>query len=90
MPRGSKPGERRGGRKRGTPNKVTQEIREVTQGLFDEGYWANVKTRISEGKLAPAVECRLLGYAFGEPKQQHEISGELQHAIKRVVHEHRQ
>lgn len=27
MPRGSQPGERRGGRKKGTPNKVTAEIR---------------------------------------------------------------
>jgi hypothetical protein len=26
MPRGSKPGERRGGRKKGTPNKVTADI----------------------------------------------------------------
>jgi hypothetical protein len=27
MPRGSKPGERRGGRKAGTPNKVTKDAR---------------------------------------------------------------
>ena len=27
--RGSKPGERRGGRKKGTPNKTTAEIREL-------------------------------------------------------------
>lgn len=27
MPRGSKPGERRGGRQKGTPNKNTQELR---------------------------------------------------------------
>ena len=29
--RGSKPGERRGGRKKGTPNKTTAEIRELAQ-----------------------------------------------------------
>lgn len=29
MPRGSKPGERRGGRKRGTPNKLTGELKEM-------------------------------------------------------------
>ena len=29
MPRGSKPGEHRGGRKRGTPNKVTSTAREA-------------------------------------------------------------
>ena len=27
MPRGAKPGERRGGRRRGTPNKATAEIK---------------------------------------------------------------
>lgn len=31
MPRGSKPGERRGGRKRGVPNKAGRELREVAQ-----------------------------------------------------------
>lgn len=32
MPRGSKPGERRGGRAKGTPNKATREV----QQLLDE------------------------------------------------------
>ena len=31
MPRGSKPGEHRGGRKAGTPNKATRDIRELAQ-----------------------------------------------------------
>jgi hypothetical protein len=31
MPRGSKPGERRGGRKKGVPNKAGRELREVAQ-----------------------------------------------------------
>ena len=31
MPRGSKPGEHRGGRKPGTPNKATRDIRELAQ-----------------------------------------------------------
>jgi hypothetical protein len=31
MPRGSRPGERRGGRKAGTPNKATAEIKELAQ-----------------------------------------------------------
>lgn len=32
MPRGARPGERRGGRAKGTPNKATAEIREVAKG----------------------------------------------------------
>jgi len=38
MPRGSRPGERRGGRKRGTPNKVTGALKDmVLQALADVG-----------------------------------------------------
>jgi len=33
---GSKPGERRGGRKAGTPNRVTQEFRETVRKLLDD------------------------------------------------------
>ncbi len=35
MPRGSKPGERRGGRKRGTPNKVTRSCRQAIEFAAD-------------------------------------------------------
>jgi hypothetical protein len=31
VPRGSKPGERRGGRKKGTPNKATAEIKDIAR-----------------------------------------------------------
>lgn len=36
MPRGSKPGERRGGRKKGTPNKITIEQRQLVKALLDK------------------------------------------------------
>jgi hypothetical protein len=35
MPRGSKPGERRGGRKKGTPNKVTADTRRAFQLVYE-------------------------------------------------------
>lgn len=35
MPRGSAPGERRGGRQKGTPNKVTVEVKEALQAAFE-------------------------------------------------------
>lgn len=35
MPRGSEPGEHRGGRKAGTPNKLTKSAREAFQLAFD-------------------------------------------------------
>lgn len=34
MPRGSKPGERRGGRKKGTPNKITQTVKAAFEAAF--------------------------------------------------------
>jgi hypothetical protein len=36
MPRGSKPGERRGGRKKGTPNKITRDVREGIRIALEE------------------------------------------------------
>lgn len=35
MPRGSKPGERRGGRQKGTPNRVTTEARRVALAFLE-------------------------------------------------------
>ena len=35
MPRGSRPGERRGGRQKGTPNKVTSAAREAFLAIFE-------------------------------------------------------
>lgn len=62
-------GKKTGGRVAGTPNKVTAEIRAAAQQLFDANYFSTLKARILEGKAAPAVECRMLAYAFGEPSQ---------------------
>src|SRR3990167_11399973 len=90
MPRGSKPGEHRGGRTAGTPNKVTKEIREVTQALFDERYWNLTRQRVLDGKIAPAIESKLLAYAYGEPRQTIDVPGmtDLAAALAcKVVHE---
>lgn len=44
-------------------------------GLFDDKYWKAVKKRLENGKLAPAVEVKLLAYCYGEPKQRMELTG---------------
>jgi hypothetical protein len=57
MPRGSKPGERRGGRKKGTPNKVTSAQREAFLVTFDRlqpDFEAWIR-RGAEGDLQPLV-----------------------------------
>lgn len=40
MARGSKPGERRGGRRKGTPNKATADIKALAQTYTDEAVQA--------------------------------------------------
>ncbi len=41
MPRGSRPGERRGGRQKGTPNKVTRAVKDAILSAFEKvGGWA--------------------------------------------------
>lgn len=56
------------GRPKGAVNKVTREVREITLGLFDDAYWDYTRRRLLSGRLAPAVEAKLLSYAYGEPK----------------------
>ena len=83
-------GKKTGGRTAGTPNKTTREIREVTQALFDERYWALTRQRVLDGKVAPAIESKLLAYAYGEPRQTIDVPGmtDLAAALARkVVHE---
>ena len=76
------------GRPKGAINKATTEIRDITQRLFDAQYWDSTRRRLLSGRLAPAVEAKLLAYAFGEPKQthQHEIAGVSELAKKVIYH----
>lgn len=57
--RGAAPGERRGGRAPGTPNKITASIRQAIEGAFTtlggESYLVRVGCR------DPGTFCRLLG-----------------------------
>ena len=87
-------GQKTGGRVSGTPNKVTSEIRaeirDLAWRLFDSAYWAATKGRLETGKLAPAIEVRLLAYAYGEPTQTVDVPqlAEIAAALNRkVIHE---
>ena len=57
--RGSKPGERRGGRQKGTPNKVTADVKAALLHAFDTVGSATYLERIA--REHPAVFCALLG-----------------------------
>lgn len=59
MPRGSKPGERRGGRKRGTPNKATAALKDAILRAYEDAGGVSYLERIAREK--PHVFCALLG-----------------------------
>ena len=57
--RGSKPGERRGGRQRGTPNKISGTVREmVLEALAEKGGTKWLKQQMDKN---PAAYMALLG-----------------------------
>ena len=64
---GSKPGERRGGRKQGSRNKATAGIREIARGFVDDPtYRAALKARLEAG-TAGTMETLLWHYGHGRP-----------------------
>jgi hypothetical protein len=63
-----------GGRKAGTPNKATAEIKDVARSLLEDPvYQAKLKQRLRDGK-APQIEQLLYHYAYGKPKERFEGS----------------
>ena len=78
MPRGSAPGEHRGGRRRGTPNRRTIELRALAEGQPREGSPLEFLTSVyrnealpidlridAAGKAAPYVHPRLTAVTLG-------------------------
>lgn len=59
MARGSKPGERRGGRKKGVPNKITATVKEAIEKAF-EGVGGH-KYLMEQAKQNPTAFMTLLG-----------------------------
>lgn len=92
MPRGAKKGERRGGRKKGTPNIKTAELRDLVTQLLDKEF-GNIETMLKkiekENGTKAKFECliKLVDYAlpklkaieFSAPEDQ-----ELKITIKKV------
>jgi hypothetical protein len=59
-----------GGKRRGTKNRLTPEIRQLARQLVDAEYWSRVQTQLHDGSLIPAIEARLLEYAYGRPQRE--------------------
>ena len=68
---GSKPGERRGGRKKGTPNKISTEIREAARRYGPEALRLHVKLmRASKNEDVRQRSANvILDRAYGRPAQ---------------------
>jgi len=71
MPRGSKPGERRGGRQKGTPNKATAEVKVLAQKYAPAAI--EELGRLSTGAESEAARVaagkEILDRAYGKPMQ---------------------
>jgi hypothetical protein len=66
--RGSQPGEHRGGRKRGTPNKRTVDGERYARAIVeDEAVRARLLAMAQDGTLSPELVKTFLSYAFGKP-----------------------
>lgn len=65
-----------GGRQKGTPNKVTAEVREAAEAMIDDPvYRDKLKADLQRRKVAPPVEQMLWYYAKGKPKETIEHQG---------------
>jgi hypothetical protein len=74
-----------GGRRQGSLNKATREIKAFASGVLeDPSYRANLKQRIQQGK-AQEMEKLLYLYAYGRPKEQVE-EGDAQADPKVVIY----
>ena len=82
MASGSKPGERRGGRRKGTPNKLSRDLRELVEGaLRDAGGQAYLVRQAQENPVA------FLGLLKGLlPRQiDAEVSSQVEVQDKRAI-----
>ena len=65
-----------GGRKAGTTNKATVEIKELARSLLEDPvYQAKLTQRLRDGAAAQ-IEQMLYHYAYGKPKERFEVSKE--------------
>lgn len=87
MARGSKPGERRGGRKKGARNKATAEIKEIAMPYAKEavGTLADIMKNGESEAAKVAAANSILDRAFGKAPQAHTGeggTGPVQHAMR--------
>jgi hypothetical protein len=77
MPRGSKPGERRGGRQKGTPNKITADVRALAQEYGEDAIreLATILTTSENHSARISAAKELLDRGYGKSMQAVELTG---------------
>jgi hypothetical protein len=72
-----------GGRKMGTPNKATVEVRAWARGVVeDPQVHATTLDMARTGRLAPAVLIELLHYAYGKPKETTDLTVRVSRMVR--------
>jgi hypothetical protein len=92
MPRGSKPGERRGGRREGTLNRVTaankgtlSEIARIHTVTALETLVAVMNDPAAPAAARVTAASSLLDRGYGKPRQTHELSGLMDRSAQYVI-----
>lgn len=89
--RGSKPGEHRGGRVKGTPNKVTLELKDLARQYTPDALKALVEVvrEGSEGARVSAAK-EILDRGYGKASQHIDanVAMTVEEVIHRVIDEH--
>jgi hypothetical protein len=86
MARGSKPGERRGGRQKGTPNKATADVKAVAQEYTAEAVRALVEImRMSDSDAAKVSAIKeLLDRGHGKARQSVDVDANVKAAVTAI------
>ncbi len=82
MPRGSAPGERRGGRRPGTPNKATEEIRIIAREYGEEAIeqLAHLMHHAKSEQARISAAKEILDRSYGKATQPVESTQQTSHA----------
>jgi hypothetical protein len=89
---GSKPGERRGGRAKGVPNKATADVRAAAQRYTVEAIemLASIMRNGESEAARVAAADKILDRAHGRPSQAVDLTGNLNANITRTIEEMRE
>lgn len=84
---GSKPGERRGGRKKGVPNKANRELKEIAGEYTDRALevLADIMENGESEQARVSAADKLLDRAHGKPSQTQVIAGDKNNPLELFI-----